>query len=210
MKKKLSILMASCLAIGSLTGCSSVSEAVVSTTIDLIAEAEAPTAVKENIGTATVAANQDAEDEVNLTDKVEAAISKSYAAEDEEVDTVITVNNGQIEVTGDGVDISDDAIAISKGGSYMFTGEYSGQVLVDVDDEDVQLKLHNFDIENDDDSPIEIVSADEVTLTLMSGTINSIVDSSSYIEEATEDVNNSNGAIYSEDDLARLKEKGVI
>ncbi|GKT32110.1 Carbohydrate-binding domain-containing protein Cthe_2159 like protein, partial [Aduncisulcus paluster] len=62
--------------------------------------------------------------------------------------------------------------------------------------------LNGFDISSNDGSAILITGADEVTLTLMTGTENSIQDSSPYFEEnANVDVR-SNGAIFTSDDFA--------
>jgi len=140
-----------------------------------------------------------------LTDAVEKASSKNYPDENEEVDTVITLGStalNSIEILGENVLNQDGNILIQSGGSYMFTGNFNGQILIDTDDEDVQLLLYNLHLENDQDAPISIIKADEVTITLMSGTQNSIIDNSPYHEEDSSVDVRSNGAIFSKDDLA--------
>ncbi len=138
-----------------------------------------------------------------LEEKVEKASSKNYASETDTADTVVTFKDGKVEMLGEGVDLQDNTLVINQSGSYMFTGVFEGQIKVNTPEEDVQLMFNNLNISSAQHSPIIIEQADEVTVTLMSGSQNYIYDSSLYLEEAnkTLDEVKANGALFSNDDI---------
>jgi hypothetical protein len=118
------------------------------------------------------------------------ASSKDYPDEESAIDQVIDLS------------LHSGDLKIAKSGNYMLTGSLEGQIIVDVGDEDVQLLLAGVTLSHSEDAPIYIMSADEATITLKSGTINTIVNTSTYIEDDASDVERTNGAIYSKADLA--------
>ncbi|MBN2897944.1 MAG: carbohydrate-binding domain-containing protein, partial [Clostridia bacterium] len=183
MKKFLSILMIIVTVIGMLSGCSSTTETSKS------AKSEDEVVTVELDESAYVTADGDVLT-ADLEALVQDAITKNYPDESETATTEIDLSK------------ESDVVNIRNGGTYVLTGEFDGQIFVDTDDEDVQLILAGVTLTNDDDAPIYIMSADEATITLKSGTTNTIVNTSVYMEDDGTDVERANGAIYSKADLA--------
>ena len=72
-------------------------------------------------------------------------------------------------------------VTISKAGTYILTGTYNGQVVVNVGDQDkVQLVLDNVTIANNDSAAIYVQAGDKVFVTLKDGTTNKISSSASF------------------------------
>ncbi len=110
------------------------------------------------------------------------------------------------------MEVSDGIIEITAAGSYELTGVFNGQILVNADDEDdVQLILNGVEVTNDEDAPIFIQQSDEAVITLKTGSINTITDTSAYMEETDDaEEERTNGAIYSKEDLAINGEGALI
>lgn len=116
---------------------------------------------------------------------------------DEASAALIEMNNMDVTVTGAGVSIQDNKILITQGGTYIFEGSLTnGQIYVNVGDQDkVQLVLNNVDIFCNTSAPIYIANADKTVITLPEGTVNSVSDSYSMLDDTAK------GCIYSKDDL---------
>ena len=116
---------------------------------------------------------------------------------------VTTIELGStIQINGDGVNVENNTITVTKGGTYQLNGTLSnGQLVVNASDTDkVELQLNGVEITSQTTAPIFIMNADKTTLTLMDGTKNIITDASTYVyEDATND--EPNAAIFSKDDL---------
>ena len=116
---------------------------------------------------------------------------------------VTTIKLGStIQINGDGVNVENNTITVTKGGTYQLNGTLSnGQLVVNASDTDkVELQLNGVEITSQTTAPIFIMNADKTTLTLMDGTKNIITDASTYVyEDATTD--EPNAAIFSKDDL---------
>lgn len=105
-------------------------------------------------------------------------------------ETTIATNNTEIqnetitfgsEITSnsDSVTITDNQATITEGGVYEITGksEDSNLVVKVPDTESVELILNGLELSSSTTAPIYVETGDEVTLTLMEGTINYLEDS---------------------------------
>jgi hypothetical protein len=134
------------------------------------------------------------------------AIDKEFTARDlevgyDETDAVkITLNGNSATVTGEGANIEDQTVTISKEGSYIITGTLeNGQIIVDAGDADkVQLILNGASVHCSAGAPIYIRNADKVFITLQEGTQNHLSDGTEYVQT---DENNVDGVIFSKADL---------
>lgn len=108
----------------------------------------------------------------------------------------VTFSGSQAETTGE-LEVGDGYIKIENGGDYVLSGDYSGQIIVE-SEENVHLILSGVTIYNAM-APIYVKSAKNVCITLATGTVNTISDSSEYTYEDGED--EPAAAVYSKDDL---------
>ena len=86
--------------------------------------------------------------------------------------------------------------SITEGGSYILTGEYSGQITVDAEEQIVHLFLKDVRIHSRSGPAILVASAGKVIITLADGTDNAIEDSAHYRDSDHQDA-----SIYSSCDL---------
>lgn len=117
------------------------------------------------------------------------AIKAEFSAFDltdtyETVTAKIVCSGKTATIEGDGVKQDGDLLEITAGGSYLLSGDYSGQIVVRVPDTDkVQLVLAGFAVTYSAGSPILCESADKVAITLAEGTKNTVTDNGSgYID----------------------------
>lgn len=108
----------------------------------------------------------------------------------------VTFSGSQAETTGE-LEVGDGYIKIENGGDYVLSGDYSGQIIVE-SEENVHLILSGVTVYNAM-APIYVKSAKNVCITLATGTVNTISDSSEYTYEDGE--NEPAAAVYSKDDL---------
>lgn len=108
----------------------------------------------------------------------------------------VTLSGSQAETTGE-LEVGDGYIKIENGGDYVLSGDYSGQIIVE-SEENVHLILSGVTIYNAM-APIYVKSAKNVCITLATGTVNTISDSSEYTYEDGED--EPAATVYSKDDL---------
>lgn len=108
----------------------------------------------------------------------------------------VTFSGSQAETTGE-LEVGDGYIKIENGGDYVLRGDYSGQIVVE-SEENVHLILSGVTVYNPM-SPIYIKSAKNVCITLVTGTVNTISDNSEYTYEDGE--NEPAAAVYSKADL---------
>lgn len=108
----------------------------------------------------------------------------------------VTLSGSQAETTGE-LEVGDGYIKIENGGDYVLSGDYSGQIIVE-SEENVHLILSGVTVYNPM-SPIYVKSAKNVCITLATGTVNTISDSSEYTYEDGED--EPAAAVYSKADL---------
>lgn len=135
-------------------------------------------------------------------------LSASYSSEDLNTDlnqadtSYITLNGDSITVEGAGATVDGNTVTITSAGTYNITGTLNnGQIAVNTEDEEtVTLVLNGINITNTSTSPIYVLSADKVVLTLADGTENIVTDGASYMFASVE-TDEPNAAIFSKDDL---------
>jgi hypothetical protein len=104
------------------------------------------------------------------------------------------------EISGDGISESGSVITISKEGTYILSGSYKGQVLVDADEKDyVHIVLDGFDITNENGPAIYIKQCDKAVITLADGSKNSIEDGANYTN--VDDDGEPDAALFSKNDM---------
>lgn len=108
----------------------------------------------------------------------------------------VSFSGSQAETTGE-LEVGDGYIKIENGGDYVLSGDYSGQIIVE-SEENVHLILSGVTVYNPM-SPIYVKSAKNVCITLATGTVNTISDSSEYTYEDGED--EPAAAVYSKADF---------
>lgn len=102
-------------------------------------------------------------------------------------------------------------ILITKAGVYTLSGTLNGQVVVEAGDlDEVTIELNGVTIECDYNSPIQVLTADEVKIKANKGTTNIIKDNRPLkTEENDLDETLGNGAIYSKCDT-KISGKGTL
>lgn len=147
--------------------------------------------------------------EPQLTDpstQAATAIKAEFSAFDltdtyETVTAKIVCSGKTASVEGTGAKQNGDLLEITAGGSYLLSGDYSGQIVVNAPDtHKVQLVLAGFAVTYADGSPILCESADKVVITLAEGTKNTVTDNGSGyvdVQDGEEDPNTRTaGAIH--------------
>lgn len=102
---------------------------------------------------------------------------------------------------GSQVVLEGESVLIDQAGTYILEGNYSGQIVIDTEEEEmVRLVFNGASLSNSQEAPLYIKNAELVVLTLVDGTSNTITDISPHVENAEiQDV--TNGAITSKVDL---------
>lgn len=117
--------------------------------------------------------------------------------------TQIDLAGSSITVTGSGAIAQGCRVLIRAGGTYSIRGTLDdGQIVVDSADKNpVVLILNGVRITCSTSSPIYVVQAKDVVITLAAGTENVLTDGSSYVFD-TPGADEPNAALFSKDDLA--------
>lgn len=112
----------------------------------------------------------------------------------------ITLLKDTANTTADGVKVEDGTIRITSAGEYLLTGEYEGQIVIDVPgtEDKVQLILDNATITNDSSAAIYVLNADKVFFTTTSGSTNKVSTTGTFVQV---DENEVDGAIFSKGDI---------
>lgn len=133
-------------------------------------------------------------------------LSKYFSSYDTDTDytntsyTTITLTDTSVDIKGSGVTANGSIVTIAKEGCYVLSGKLSdGQIIVSLDKtEKAWLVFNGIDITCSVSSPIYIVSADKVKITLAEGSANNLTDSANYIDKTE---NAPAACLYSKDDL---------
>ena len=116
-----------------------------------------------------------------------------------------TVDLDNVEVTGDGISVSDNIITISKGGDFEVTGKLDdGQIVIDTE-EKVKLRLSGMSLTNKNGSAVYVKNADKAYITLTDNTKNTLTDGENY----TSGDENEKGCITSRDNF-EIKGSGSL
>ena len=146
-----------------------------------------------NAKTATTAAATTAQSTEAVATNTSAKTTASYSAEDlntsySDSDTKIELSSGNAKITGEGASYTDGNIVITKAGTYVFSGEFSGQIITEVGDEDlVHIVFNGVNITNTTSSVINAATGRKIVLTLVDGTTNTITDGTTYNYAEEED-----------------------
>ncbi|MCH5271330.1 MAG: carbohydrate-binding domain-containing protein [Lachnospiraceae bacterium] len=115
--------------------------------------------------------------------------------------TLIVLDGDFAEITGNGALVSSGLITITSAGTYVLSGSFQGQVLIDAGKKDlVHLILNGASIACDHSAAIYGSQSKKIILTLADDTVNSLSDGVSYIYENAED-DEPNAAFFSKDDI---------
>ena len=98
----------------------------------------------------------------------------------------VTLSGSSITATSsEGLQIAGSVLTITKGGTYVLSGTLDdGRVTVNLTDstEKVQLVLNGAQITSKSSSPLTVMQADKIVLTLATGTENALTDAAEYTE----------------------------
>lgn len=117
------------------------------------------------------------------------------------VDTYIELG-ASIKTEGSGVDIENNIVKITKGGTYSISGTLSeGQIVIEATELDkVYIVLNGVNITNSKGAAIYIKEADKAVIAMKDNTDNYLTDGKTYAFE-DENKDEPNGAIFSKTDL---------
>lgn len=116
--------------------------------------------------------------------------------------TKVTLSEDKAQVRGNGAQADGSDILISEEGVYVFTGTLNdGQIIVNADSQaKIQIVLENADISCSDSSPVYVMNADKVFVTVPEDTESTLTDGTSYTYN-DEIANEPDSAIFSGDSL---------
>lgn len=113
--------------------------------------------------------------------------------------TVITGSGAEAAVQGGGAVAEGGVVTITQAGTYLLSGDWQGQVVVNVSKQDkVQLVLDGLTLQSADGPAIWVQCADKVFLTLAEDSVNTLADSTTYTEQQDEEPN---AAVFCDADL---------
>ena len=114
--------------------------------------------------------------------------------------TLITFSDEGVLINGSGATAEGTTVRITAPGTYTVDGACAnGQIQVEVTKEDkVQLVLNGLTLTCADSTPLYVISADKVSLTLAPDTVNTFTDAAVYTRPFEKDPN---ACVYSRDDL---------
>lgn len=116
--------------------------------------------------------------------------------------TLITLLGTTATVEGSGATVTDNVVTITDGGYYTVVGTMTdGQLTVAADDtaDDVYITLQNVTMSCSNSAPFFVQSADNTTLILAEGTVNTFTDTANYV--FADGTDEPSSPIYSKDDL---------
>ncbi len=117
----------------------------------------------------------------------------------------ITLNGDTAAVSGTGASVAGSVVQITAGGVYTVRGKLqNGQLLVNAPKQEVQLIFDGVDLTCETGSPLFIVHAKTVTLTLDDGSENALTDGKTYTyadEFSSQEDDEPNACLYSKADL---------
>ena len=147
------------------------------------------------------ASGQTAAPSVSLdTDAVSFTDRDSDASYDASSATVVMLSGADAEIVGSDAALTQGYLTLSKEGTYILTGNFSGCVIVDAPEEaKIQIVLAGVTLTSATGPAILIRQADKVFVTLAQGAENFVSDASAY--SVAGDDENADAAIFSKADL---------
>lgn len=122
------------------------------------------------------------------------------ASYDEETATKVTLSGANATIDGSGATAKTGTLSITRGGTYILTGNYEGQVLINAGEETVHLVLDNVTIQDTSSAAIYVQQAEKVITTLADQSTNTLSDGTDY-SYASADETEPDAAFFSKDDL---------
>ena len=125
----------------------------------------------------------------------------SYTDWKNESPNYIKLNGASVTVEGDGVEVKDSTVTITKAGIYVLSGTLTdGQILIHNEDKGVvRLVLNGVDITNGDNPAIYSKKAGKTIISIEEGTVNKLTDGKEYSLEDSED--EPDATLFSKNDL---------
>lgn len=155
------------------------------------------TSTSTSTSTSAVVATDATTVEDALADDV--AVETGDTSYDEADATAITLSGTTAESASDAVAVDDGTVTISAGGTYVLSGDLTGQVVVDsAGDGVVRLVLDDATITSETTAAIDVVDAESVVVVLADGSSNELADAATY-DDTSEDA--PTGTLYSTADL---------
>ncbi len=139
-----------------------------------------------------------------LTESTEINIEYEEEVSTESYTAIITLQDDNSSIDGDGVTISGNTITINSAGIYYFTGTLTdGNIIIDANsNSDVTLVLSNVDITSQTTAVINGVKANDIIITLEEGSVNYLTDSDSYSYFTDTEDGEPDATIFSKTDLS--------
>jgi Carbohydrate-binding domain-containing protein Cthe_2159 len=132
-----------------------------------------------------------------LADNVEVETGDTSYDEADAIE--VTLSGTSAESDSDAVTSEDGTVTISAAGTYVLSGNLTGQVVVNsTEDGVVRLVLDDASIASDSSAAINVVDAESVVVVLADGSSNSLSDAATYDDTSDEAPT---GALYSTADL---------
>lgn len=105
------------------------------------------------------------------------------AGEDrDEASAVKNTLAGGAEISGSGASSEENTLTISEAGTYLLSGSFEGQLVVDADKDDtVRLVLNGMFFTCADSAPVYVKQAGETILPFAEGTQNTVSDAESHV-----------------------------
>ncbi len=146
----------------------------------------------------------------NNSFKNEASLVPVTNGQSTKANTSIILDSKKITVNGSGVLVSGSTATITSSGTFSLSGKLDdGQIIVDSDaKETVTLILNGVNMACSNSSPLYVVQADKVIITIAEGTENFISDGAAYTFPDS-NTNEPNAAIFSKDDLT-INGSGIL
>lgn len=185
--KKTTIIILVCLAILSMTACSSIT--------DLIGDSSSTDSSIET----TISSDTSSSDEISSVTNTNYTTSFSNdEIADMFTDRDLEADYDTSEATS--VTLSGETVTITEEGVYILSGTISdGQIVVNATDSDkVQLVLNGVSINSNSSAAIYVMSADKVFITTASGTTNTLSTSGEYVTTEEEGVD---AVVFCESDI---------
>ena len=127
------------------------------------------------------------------------AVETGDTSYDEADAVAVTLDGTTATSDSDAVSVADGTVTISAAGTYVLSGELTGQVVVDsAGDGVVRLVLDDATITSETGAAIDVVDAESVVVVLADGSDNALADAATYAD-TSEDA--PTGTLYSTADL---------
>ncbi|MBQ7432654.1 MAG: carbohydrate-binding domain-containing protein [Lachnospiraceae bacterium] len=171
-------------------------------------EASLPTQLDSSAEETVNGAETEAQEEESSATVLETKVADLTYGKEEDYDTsipsdavTITGNGDSVDISGKGAEAEGGSVTITQAGTYVLSGVFNGQILIDTDQESlVHLVLAGVQITCEDSATIYGAQSDKIVITLQDGTVNQVSDGQTYVYENAED-DEPDAAIFSKDDL---------